>query len=274
MKLFKIILVSGLLLSCNNQNKNQSSNVANDKNIFPESTLNEIFKIVPDSLLKDFNTWYSYTYFNVPLSQNFIGLDIDSNKIDKSTFLGKLMSGNVVAFKTKIIQGLPVYQLYKLKVNDENIKSTSKQLASIEMKYYKMEGQQIPAFNFTDLNGNNYTSASVKGKILLLKCWFIHCVACVKEFPECNNIVDEYKDRNDLLFVSLASDTKEQLGNFLKTKVFKYAVVAKMDDYMTNKLDISFYPTHLLIDRTGKIIKVVNSLQEMRPFLKREMEKQ
>ena len=49
------------------------------------------------SLTKDYMTWYEYTYYNVRLSQNFIGLDIDSNKIEKTIFLNKLLTGDIVA---------------------------------------------------------------------------------------------------------------------------------------------------------------------------------
>ena len=273
MKLICLIIMPGILLSCNNDNNIHPSNIQNDSGNSNEAVLNEKFNIIPGSILKDFATWYNYTYYNVQLSQDFIGFDTDSTKIDKKTFLNKLMTGKVVAFKIRLLHGEPVYELYKLNSNNENIRSVIEQLASIEMKNYKMEGQQIPAFNFTDLNGNKYNTTSTKGKILLLKGWFIHCTTCVQEFPECNELVDEYKNRNDVLFISLASDTKNDLKKFLDTKVLKYAVIPQMDNYMTKKLNINMYPTDLLIDRTGKIIKVVNSIKELEPFLKKEIEK-
>ena len=261
-----------LFLSCNNKNTIQLATIQNETGSTDEILSNKKFTIIPDSILKDFTTWYNFTCRNVKLSQNFIGLDIDSVKIDKTTFLNKLLTEKVVAFKIKLLQDEPVYKLYKLNSNDHRIKSTIGQLASIEMKHYKMEGQQIPAFNFTDLNGNNYNTISTKGKILVLKCWFIHCTSCVQEFPECNSIVDEYSAKSDVLFISLATDTKNDLEKFLKTKAFKYAVIPVMDNYIS-KLNISMYPTHLLIGRTGKIIKVVNSIEELKPFLKKEIEK-
>lgn len=261
-----------LFLSCNNNNTIQPSTIKTDISNTGEALLNTKFTIIPDSILKDFTTWYNYTCRNVKLSQNFIGLDIDSVKTDKITFLNKLLTEKVVAFKIKLLQDEPVYKLYKLNTNDHSIESTINQLASLEMKHYKMEGQQVPAFNFTDLNGINYNTISTKGKILVLKCWFIHCTACVLEFPECNNLVDEYSAKSDVLFISLATDTKNDLEKFLKTKAFKYAVIPVMDNYIS-KLNISMYPTHLLIGRTGKIIKVVNSIEELKPFLKKEIEK-
>jgi thiol-disulfide isomerase/thioredoxin len=47
----------------------------------------------------------------------------------------------------------------------------------------------------------------MKGKIVVIKCWYIHCAACIKEFPEVNNLVRKYKDRKDIIFISLAEDT-------------------------------------------------------------------
>lgn len=272
-KLICLISMLEILLSCNNNNNTGTSNIQDGSGNAHEALLNEKFNIIPGDFLKDYTTWHNYTYNNIQLSQDFIGLDTDSSKINKTAFLTRLMTGKVVAFKIRILRGEPVYKLYKLTSSNENIKSTIEQLASIEMKNFKMEGQQIPKFNFTNLNGNKYSSTSTKGKILVLKCWFIHCVACVQEFPECNKLVDNYKSRNDVLFISLASDTKNDLKKFLNTKVFKYAVIPHMDNYMTNKLNVNIYPTLLLVDRTGKIIKVTNSVEELEPFLKREIEK-
>jgi hypothetical protein len=39
---------------------------------------------------------------------------------------------------------------------------------------------------------------------------------------------------------------------------------------MIDKLNITEYPTHLLIDKNGKILKVVNRINDLIPFLKRE----
>lgn len=275
MKLIFTTLIFQLLLSCNSANNPLLTNVQTDtiKANYDKALPDENFSINPTKLLKDFKTWYDYTYYNVRLAQDFIGLNIDSVEIDKTTFLNKLMTEKVVAFKIKRLQGKLVYKLYKLDSNDESIKSTIKQLASMELTNFKMEGKQIPRFNFTDLYGKTYNTYSTKGQIVILKCWFIHCTACVQEFPECNEMVDEYEDRNNILFISLASDTKINLERFLKTKALRYAVIPEMDNYMTTKLNINQYPTHLLIDRTGKIIKVVNSIEELKPFLKKEIQK-
>ena len=271
MKHFYLLLLIATIqfqISCNSVDKKE-------KSIKEKTTNSEAADLVSDqtfntdwnTLTKDYMTWYKYTYHNVRLSQDFIGLDIDSTKIDKGTFLNKLETENVVAFKTKILKGQSVYQLFKLNSNDRSIKATIKQMASTEIEHFKMEGVEIPDFNFTDLNGKIYNKSSTKGKVVVLKCWFIHCVACVKEFPELNKLVDENQGRNDILFISLALDSKDSLLKFLKTKEFKYATVPNMMSYLTNKLNITQYPTHLLIDGNGKILKIVSRIDDLIPFL-------
>jgi len=88
-----------------------------------------------------------------------------------------------------------------------------------------------------------------------------------------NKLVDEYKQDSNVLFISLAMDSKQDLLSFLNKREFKYAVVPGMKKYLEEELDINEFPTHIIIDKNGKIIKVVNTVEDLKPFLKREIEK-
>ena len=231
---------------------------------------NTIFSTDWYSLTKDYMTWYNYTYYNIHLSQNFIGLDLDSTKIEKSVFLDKLTSGDLIAFNTSIVNRQPVYKLFKLNSDDESIKATIKQMADTEIRNSKMEGTRFPEFGFTDLTGQSYNNISSIGKLTVLKCWFIHCAACVKEFPELNALVNQYQSDSGVQFISLALDKKSDLIKFLKKEKFKYAVIPEMEFFMKDQLKITAYPTHMLIDKNGIIIKVVHTIEELIPFLEKE----
>ena len=232
---------------------------------------NQVFKTDWSLITRDYMTWYQYSYYNVRLSQDFIGLDIDSSEIEKTIFIKKLLEGDKIAFNTMIKNGQPVYQLFKFNSNDKSIKAVNMQLASTALIHLKMEGQQLPDYTFTDLDGNIYNNTSAKGKITVLKCWFIHCVACIAEFPELNKLVNQYKNNPGIQFISLATDDKADLVKFLKKKKFNYRVVPAMEKYISDSLKITGYPTHILIDRNGKIVKVVNTVDELIPFLEKEL---
>jgi peroxiredoxin len=280
MKKFLTTLLPGLLLlmcSCQTPVTNkpaQQLQTESESTPKPDTPLQKNFTVNPEAILKDFMTWYSYTYYNIHLAQDFIGLDADSVTIHKTDFLTKLETGKYVPLKIKEQNNSPVYKLFRLQNPNQEIQSSIKQLAATEMGHFKMEGSELPDFDFTDLNGKKYNKANTKGNILLLKCWFINCVACVKEFPELNRLVDKYHGKNDLLFISLATDSKEKLVSFLSKKQFKYAVVPHEEEYMSEKLGIAAYPTHILVDRNGKIVKVTNTAEDIIPFLERQIGKQ
>ena len=238
---------------------------------FPVSESNRQFTVHSAALQKDFNTWWNYTYYNVKLSQDFVGLAVDSTVIKKAEFLSRLTSGSVVPFKVMVRDGVTYYKLYPLNEFRTDIQGTVKQMAVSEIEHFNREGALLPDYEFTDIKGQTYRSATTRGKLVVLKCWYIGCVACVQEFPEVNKLVDSYKGRNDILFISLAMDNKEDLVEFLKANELKYATVPKMKDFMQGQLAIGSYPTHILLDRAGKVVKVVNRIDELKPFIDKQL---
>lgn len=234
------------------------------------TTTDHRFPVNSAALQKDFATWWNYTFYQVHLSQDFVGLDVDSTVLKKAAFLRRLTSGHVVPFKTRVRNGVTHYRLYPVSASQPSIQATIQQMAANEGAHFKQEGRALPAYNFTDLMGKTYSPATTRGKVLVLKCWFIGCVACVKEFPEANKLVDRYQGRGDILFISLALDGKEKLVNFLKRNELKYATVPGMEGFIQSNLGIGAYPTHVLVDREGKIVKIVNRLDELKPFLAKQ----
>jgi thiol-disulfide isomerase/thioredoxin len=216
------------------------------------------------SLETDFNKWWQYHNSNIELSSDFIPIDEFSNKISKEKFLKDLTSGSFVPIKLNSKDRLTYYQLFKLDntaVND--IKKTIISASSHAYNLFKTEGSNFPKFNFTDLNGKVYNNDNTKGKIIILKCWFIGCHACILEFPELNKLVEKYQSNDDIIFISLALDPKENLDQFLLIKPFKFAVIPGQKDYVSNVLNITEFPTLFIIDKKGVIRKVVNSSSEM-----------
>lgn len=221
---------------------------------------------------KDFITWWNYNFQNIKLSADFIPLDTLSNIISKELFLKQLSIGEYIPLK---IEGTELkYKLFKLKPSiDLDIKTQVKRLGDDGYLKYKMEGTKMPTFEFEDVKGNIYNNESIAGKIVVLKCWFIRCVSCVKEMPELNDLVKSYTKRKDVLFISLAYDTKEKLDSFLLTHKFNYAVLPVPETFMEGPLKVSGYPTHFIIDKTGIIRKVVNDWHEMVSTLNNELAK-
>jgi len=220
-------------------------------------------------LEKDFIPWWTYHKKNILLSSNFVALDNVSNRIGKEDFLLKLTSGDYIPIKLIPKDSLTYYQLFRLdEGSNSEIRKQIKSSSTTDYVHFKMEGKNFPAFQFVDLNGVAYNNENSKGKIIVLKCWFITCHACVAEFAKLNQLVDNYRNRKDIVFIGLALDSEEKLTQFLAQKKFNYAVVADQQKFITTELNVSIYPTHILIDSNGIIRKVVNSADELIPALK------
>ena len=224
----------------------------------------------PQQILKDQTAYINYCDTYLKLSEDFIAYDEELKEIPKGKFLLRVLAGGYLPLKL-VSKDTARYKLYKTNLpQDDYISISIRSLASIENNYFLMEGKPLPKFDFVDLDGNIYNPETTNDKIVVLKFWFIRCGKCIEEMPDLNKLVNRYKGRKDIVFISLAFDTKEPLVQFLKKVKFKYPVIPNQYDYMVNDLKFSLYPTHIIINKKGVIVKVVSSFIEMLPILEKE----
>lgn len=114
-----------------------------------------------------------------------------------------------------------------------------------------MVGTEAKNFEVTDMDGNRVELADLKGSVVAVNFWFIGCKPCIMEIPELNEIVHEFEGK-PVKFVAIALDSKAALELFAKKKQFDYDIVPK-GRFTAGIYGISSYPTHLLIDKEGKI---------------------
>ncbi|RZK26502.1 MAG: TlpA family protein disulfide reductase [Flavobacterium sp.] len=221
-----------------------------------------------EMILKDEETTLNYLRGTVTLSDDFSGYDELEKQISKKDFLTGLTTGEYLPMLLKSKTGGKVYKLHKIHgpISDyckDYIVFESKKT----LKYYLMEGKKVANYNFVDLNGKIYNEITMRGKIVVLKFWFLGCINCIQEMPEMNKIVRKYQGNDEVVFLSLAFDKPEALNNFLKKTTFLYATVPDQKHYITEVLDIQLFSSHMLIDKKGKIVKVVSEYPEIEKSL-------
>ena len=228
-------------------------------------------EVDPIQIQKTFSDWSVYQSKKIMLSRDFTALDLESKEISKEKFLDQLANGNYIPIRLKSEESVHNYKLFKiLPKSDTSIKATINQIGFDALKNYQMEGTAFPKFSFKDLNGNLVTNESMKGKIIVIKCWYIHCTPCIREFPQVNKLVEEYKDQKDILFISLAEDSVEQLKAFLIRKPLSYAVIPDMKVYMNEALQLNSFPTHFILNKEGMIAKVLPNFESLEVALAKE----
>lgn len=228
-------------------------------------------EVDPTQIQKTFEIWSVYQSKNIMLSRDFTALNPESKEITKEFFLDQLANGNYIPIRLKSEDFGYVYKLFKIQPKtDTSIKATINQIGFDAYKNFKMEGTAFPQFSFKDLNGNLVTNEFMKGKIIVIKCWYIHCTPCIREFPQVNKLVEDYKDRKDIVFMSLAEDSTEQLKTFLARKPLLYSVIPDMKDYMNTALQLNSFPTHFIINKEGLISKVLPNFESLEVALAKE----
>lgn len=118
---------------------------------------------------------------------------------------------------------------------------------------YKI-GETIPPFNYTDIYGNEVSSQSLKGNVIVLNFWGTWCAPCIKEIPELNELVEKFKNENVRFIAPAVNTNKEMLINkFLTKHPFLYdIVIIEGDDY-----SVTTFPTHIIINHNNEVIEII-----------------
>lgn len=118
------------------------------------------------------------------------------------------------------------------------------------------------SFEAVTMDGSRVDTAALRGKVVVLNLWFINCPNCVEEIKLLNQVVDEYKDNKDVVFLSPAASRKADLSKFLAKNPFKYQVIPDAAVLILSKFGVPDkhgeinipFPMHYILDRDGKVI--------------------
>jgi len=119
-------------------------------------------------------------------------------------------------------------------------------------------GTVFPDFSVTDLNGQPLSTASYRGKILLIEFWAAWCPDCHVQMPLILAAYNKYHaDGFDIIGVSLDQADKSVLTNYLKNDHIpwpQYYDGKYWDNALAVKYGVHFTPENYLLDREGRII--------------------
>lgn len=133
-------------------------------------------------------------------------------------------------------------------------------------------GQKIRSFSERDMNGNKFVLKELQGKVVVLNFWFINCPPCRMEIPQLNELVTGYRQNQDVEFIAIALDDKYEIREFLKTSPFLYNIIDGAR-YIASQYGITLYPTHVVLDREGKVVFHSSGLSAGTvPWIKRSIE--
>jgi thiol-disulfide isomerase/thioredoxin len=113
-------------------------------------------------------------------------------------------------------------------------------------------------FALVNLDGENVSLDSMKGKVVVLDFWATWCGPCKASFPGMQNAVDKYADNPLVEFLFI--DTWEKVDNkesnakaFLESKGYRFNVLMDNENKMVQSFGISGIPTKYILDQSGQL---------------------
>jgi thiol-disulfide isomerase/thioredoxin len=115
-----------------------------------------------------------------------------------------------------------------------------------------------PPFLANDLSGAIVSSASLRGKVVILNFWATWCPPCRLEIPELIALSNKYKDRLAIIGVSVDEDaTREDLKAFVQQFKVNYPVLMDAPQHDISKQfgAVAALPTSFIIDTEGRVVQ-------------------
>ncbi|MGQ4666802.1 thiol-disulfide oxidoreductase ResA [Metabacillus halosaccharovorans] len=118
-------------------------------------------------------------------------------------------------------------------------------------------GDQAPDFVLEDMSGNKVQLSDFKGKGVFLNFWGTWCKPCEEEMPYMERQYSHYKNLGvEILAVNIA-ESDVAIEAFIKKHDLTFTILKDKDRAVTEAYDITPIPTTFLIDKNGKIEKVI-----------------
>jgi thiol-disulfide isomerase/thioredoxin len=122
---------------------------------------------------------------------------------------------------------------------------------------YKLNAQQVRNFVLNDLQNKSLTFEELKGeKLTLIDFWASWCKPCNKAIPELNKIYSTYKDKGvNLIGINCDGPRSvSKVAPLSKALQIEYPVLLDMNSELMNDLNLSAYPTLLMVNASGKVV--------------------
>ncbi len=118
--------------------------------------------------------------------------------------------------------------------------------------------QKAPDFEAETITGEKVLLSELNGKVIVLNFWFTTCKPCVKEIPKLNREFSNFKN-NNFVFLSLCTDRKEKLEEFIKKTSLShdFKVIANAET-IARKYKVFAFPCNMVISKDG-IVKYINT---------------
>jgi len=184
----------------------------------------------------------------------------DSSSTSESITSGKYLKNND-----------EIHRVKDLDIN-ENVLILEKE----KLSFSKIESPQIgfraPAFSAIDLITKETVSLEkYRGKYVFLDLWATWCSPCIEEVPKIKELYDK-TDHSKIEFIGIVAKGKpEKINKIINIVGINWKLVEEnSENFIFRKYKMNRFPTTLLIDPNGIVIKSYFNAEELKKFIEND----
>jgi thiol-disulfide isomerase/thioredoxin len=115
------------------------------------------------------------------------------------------------------------------------------------------ESEEAPSVEFERFDGSPVSLDDYRGQPLVVNFWGSWCVPCITEMPDLQRVHTSVGETVTFLGVNIRDETEDALEMISKTGV-TYDLARDPDGALTRALEVTGFPTTLLIQADGTIV--------------------
>jgi peroxiredoxin len=131
-------------------------------------------------------------------------------------------------------------------------------LAGLGFAYFTFATKvKAPEVTYITLDGNKVSSASLRGKVVMVNFWATSCTTCVKEMPQMVETYNKFKGSGlEFVAVAMKYDPPNYVLNYTQTRQLPFKVALDSNGEIAKAFgDVALTPTTFVIGKDGEILK-------------------
>jgi thiol-disulfide isomerase/thioredoxin len=129
-------------------------------------------------------------------------------------------------------------------------------VASVGLSHLMGAGESrepAPRFTAKTLDGEKFSSESLKGKVVLVQFWATWCQYCRRDQPSVDAIVGDFADKGLVVLAVNVGEPKRKVKQYLAESPRACRIVLMEDTNLAALYAARSYPLYVLIDREGNL---------------------
>jgi len=116
---------------------------------------------------------------------------------------------------------------------------------------------EAPQASFAALSGEKFSTADLRGKVVLVNFWATTCDVCVHEMPQMIQAYRDFAPRGyEMVAVAMSYDHPNAVAAYAQANRLPFKVALDADGQIARAFsDVSATPTSILLDKRGRVLK-------------------